>query len=226
MINLQCGDCLELMREIPDASVDAVITDPPFKISQSYTANVDADNLMAVSSIFPASEELFRVCKDGAYLAMFYDTRILPLAFQAMRWAGWKYLRGLTFYRRWGSANKLYGWMSTSDFILLFRKPADVPFVFYSDDWRHDVYTKDKPEPEGYGHAAQKPVDDVTHIVGHLSPQDGMILDPFMGSGTTGVACVKLNRNFIGMEINPDYFAVAQKRITDAQKQPALLGVE
>jgi DNA modification methylase len=170
---------------------------------------------MAVSTIFPASEELFRICKDGAYLAMFYDTRILPLAFQAMRWAGWKYLRGLTFYRRWGNANKLYGWMSTSDFILIFRKPSDSIFKFYSTDWRHDVYIKDKPEITGLNHPAQKPVDDVSHLVKHLTPENGTCLDPFMGSGTTGVACVNTNRNFIGIEIDLKYFTIAKKRINE-----------
>jgi len=221
-VQLHLGDCLEVMRSMPDKSVDAVITDPPYKISQTYTANVDADNLMAVSSIFPASEELFRVCKDGAYLAMFYDTRILPLAFQAMRWAGWKYLRGLTFYRRWGNANKLYGWMSTSDFILIFRKPSDSIFKFYSTDWRHDVYIKDKPESTGSNHPAQKPVDDVSHLVKHLTPEDGICFDPFMGSGTTGVACIRTGRNFIGIEIDPTYFAIAEKRIAEAQLQSRL----
>ncbi len=216
---IYCGDCLELLSELDDKSVDLVLTDPPFKISQSYTANIDADNLIAISSIFPASEELFRVCKDGAYFVTFYDTRILPLIFQAMRWAGWKYLRGLTFYRRWGNAHKLYGWMSTSDFILLFRKPSNSPFIFYSDDWRHDVYTKDKPEIENHGHKAQKPIDIITHLVRHLSPEKATILDPFIGSGTTAVACIRTNRNYIGMEISPEYCEIANKRIGYERQQ-------
>lgn len=72
----------------------------------------------------------------------------------------------------------------------------------------------------GIEHPSPKPLDLIMWLVETTSAQT--ILDPFMGSGTTGVACVKLNRNFIGIEINPDYFAIAQRRIADAQKQPAL----
>ena len=207
------GDCLDVMRQMPDGCVDAVITDPPFKLSQTYTANVDADNLMAVSSIWPAGHELFRLCKPGIYVAMYYDTRILPLALEAMRWAGFKYLRGLTFYRRWGAAHKLYGWMSTSDFILLFRKPADVPYRFYSTDWRHDVYTREGPQEFSANHAVQKPQEDVLHMVGHLSPENAIIFDPFMGSGTTAVAAKKLGRHYFGCDINPEYVEMARKRV-------------
>jgi len=206
-------DCIEGLKKIEDNSIDFVLTDPPFKISQTYSANVDADNLMAVCSIFPASQELFRVCKKGSYLAMYYDTRILPLVFEAMRYAGWKYLRGLTFYRRWGNAHKLYGWMSTSDFILIFRKPSETPYKFYSEDWRHDVYLKDKPEKEGFNHVAQKPIEDFKHLIKHLCPNKGIVLDPYIGSGTTAVACKELGMNFIGFEINPEYCKIAEERL-------------
>ena len=149
-------------------------------------------------------------------------TRILPLAIEAMRWAGWKYLRGLTFYRRWGNANKLYGWMSTSDFLLLFRKPAKTKYNFYSKDWRHDVYIKKTPENISYNHSAQKPLENVMHITGHLNPPDGIVIDPFMGSGTTGEACTKLGRKFVGIEIDSKYFNVACKRIEAALRTTEL----
>jgi len=223
-VQLYLGDCLEVLPGLEAGSVDAVVTDPPYKLSQTYTANVDADNLLAVTAIWPVTHELLRICRPGAYFAMFYDTRILPLAMEAMRWAGWKYLRGLTFYRRWGVAHKLYGWMSTSDFILLFRKPSDEAFRFYSDDWRHDVYIKSGPE-DAANHKAQKPEAVLEHIVPHLTPVEGVAIDPFMGSGTTGVACVKTGRRFIGVEIDEGYFDIAVKRISEAQMQPRLDGI-
>lgn len=181
------GDCLEIIPLLEP--VDLVLTDPPFKISQTYTANVDADNLSAISKIWPVGKELYNITKEGSYFAMFYDTRILPVALEAMRWSKWKYLRGLTFYRRWGNANKLYGWMSTSDFILIFRKPSESRYLFYSNDWRHDVYIKDRPEESGAHHPAQKPISDVEHLTNHLCPQKGVVVDPFLGSGTTAVVC-------------------------------------
>ena len=211
------GDAKELAPAIPDESVDLIFTDPPFKLSQAYTANADADNLIAVSSIWPVAAQMSRIIKPGGYCMLFYDTRILPLALEVMRWAGWKYLRGLTFYRRWGNANKLYGWMSTSDFLLLFRKPSDEPYQFYSKDWRHDTYLKSGPEPEAMGHLAQKPIDCVSHIVGHLADSGALIVDPYVGTGTTAVAAKMLRRHYLAFEIDPDVAERARERVRNTQ---------
>ena len=218
---LYWGDCLEIIPGLKH--IDLVLTDPPFKISQSYTANVDADNLSAVSKIWPVGKELFKIAKDGSCFMMYYDTRILPLALEAMRWAKWKYLRGLTFYRRWGHANKVYGWMSTSDFILLFRKPSESKYIFYSDDWRHDVYTRSEPEKINHHHPAQKPISDVEHLILHLSLIDGLCIDPFLGSGTTAAACERLNRKWIGIETSEEYCEIAAKRIENERSQLKML---
>jgi len=70
-------------------------------------------------------------------------------------------------------------------------------------------------------HPTQKPVDVMKWCIEHIpEPHNKTILDPFMGSGTTGVACVKLGRKFIGIEIDPGYFDIACKRIKDAYAQP------
>ena len=70
------------------------------------------------------------------------------------------------------------------------------------------------------GHPTTKPTNLMTRLVAKMP--DGTILDPFMGSGTTGVACMKLGRNFIGIEKDAGYFAIAQRRIAEAQAQLAL----
>ena len=74
----------------------------------------------------------------------------------------------------------------------------------------NDVYT---------GHKSQKPIYLMRMIINKYTKEGDTILDPFMGSGTTGVACVQTGRNFIGIEINPTYFAIAEKRIAEAQLQ-------
>ncbi|MFN8992864.1 MAG: DNA methyltransferase, partial [Pseudomonadota bacterium] len=74
-------------------------------------------------------------------------------------------------------------------------------------------------EPRG-DHPTQKPIEVMRWVIGHLPDDARTILDPFMGSGTTGVAAVKLGRKFIGIEIEPKYFDIACKRISDALKQP------
>lgn len=208
------GDALAVLRDMPDACVDAVVTDPPYKINQEYSANADPDNLLAVASLLQVAPEMYRVAKPGALCAMYYDTRILPLALHAMNDAGFKYLRALTFYRRWGNAHKLAGWMSTSDFILVFTKPG-APFKF-NGPWKHDVYVRDTREAEAFGHPAQKPLADVEHLVTNVCPPDGTVLDPYAGSGTTGAAAINAGRNFIGVEMSDNFHTVATERIADA----------
>jgi len=221
---LMLGDCLERMREIPDGSVDAVVTDPPYKISQEYSANADPDNLLAVSSIWPTTAEAYRVCKPGSLMVMFYDTRILPLALAAAQHAGWKYMRALTFYRRWGNACMMNGWMSTSDFALVFYKPGQRPV--FNGPAKHDVFVREKKEAESTGHPAQKPLEFVENIVRNVCPEGGVVLDMYSGSGTTGVSCAVSGRAFIGIERDPDYFEIMARRITDAATatQPAPKG--
>ena len=74
-----------------------------------------------------------------------------------------------------------------------------------------------------FGHPTPKPLDYMLKLIERITRLGDTILDPFMGSGTTGVACVKTGRNFIGIEIDPDYFAIAEKRIAEAQMQPRLM---
>ena len=76
-------------------------------------------------------------------------------------------------------------------------------------------YCKDKKE---FGHPTIKPLELVQRHILHCSNEGDIILDPFMGSGTTGVACLNTGRNFIGMEIDDNYFESAEKRIRDVEK--------
>jgi len=211
------GDCLDVMRQLPDGGVDAVVTDPPYKLSQEYGSGADADNLLAVSGIWPVAPEMRRVTRAGGVCAMFYDTRILPLALAAMQRGDWKYLRALTMYRRWGAAHNLHGWMSTSDFVLVFASPNAKPT--FHGKLQHDVYVKASPEPESFGHPAQKPAEFVQHLVENVTPASGLVFDPYCGSGTTGVAAIRAGYRFIGIEREASYVDIARRRIADAAAQ-------
>jgi len=215
---LYLGDCAEILPTIK--KVDAVCTDPPYKLSQTYGTSIDADNLEAVAGIWPVASMLREAVIEGGIAAVFYDTRILPLCLQAFRGAGWRYLRALTLYRRWGQASLVHGWMSTSDFVLLFADPNAKPE--FQGPVRHDVFVKASPEPESFGHPAQKPCEFVRHLIENICPLGGTVLDPYFGSGTTAVAAIQMGRKFIGIEREPKYFDIACKRIEDAQRQSDL----
>lgn len=207
------GDCLAVLPTLEAGSVDAIVTDPPYKLSQEYSSGTDADNLLAVSAIWEAASACRRVVKPGGLFAMFYDSRILPLAVEAMRHHGWKYLRHLVLYRRWGQASLVSGWMSTSDFVLLYVAPGGKA-KFYGEA-RHDVYVKDGPEPDYFGHPAQKPLDCVKHIISRICPPGGTVLDPFAGSGTTGVAASIEGRKAILIESHAPYIDAIRRRLRD-----------
>jgi site-specific DNA-methyltransferase (adenine-specific) len=83
------------------------------------------------------------------------------------------------------------------------------------------VFTHLTNQPDRHGeHQTEKPIPLMRELVGLFTQPDSIILDPFMGSGTTGVAAVKLGRRFIGVEIEPRYFDIACRRIAEALKQP------
>ena len=208
-ITIYHGDCREIL---PGLKADSVVTDPPYKLSQEYGSSVDADNLMAVASIAWIAPLLLKAVKPGGLAAVFYDTRILPFALDVFRKSGWRYTRNLTFYRRWGSACKMHGWMSTSDFVLLFQSPGDKE-RYYGQTF-HDVFVKQGPENNSYDHPAQKPVEFVSQVVQTITQPHGMVLDPYMGSGTTLVAAKLLGSRAIGIEIEERYCEIAAKRLS------------
>ena len=84
------------------------------------------------------------------------------------------------------------------------------------------IISVQKPHPSNSQHPTEKPVELMKWLIETYTREGDTILDPFMGSGTTGVACVQTGRNFIGIEIDPTYFAIAEKRIKEAQQQPRL----
>jgi len=209
-----CGDCLEILPKMPNGSVDLVITDPPYKVSQKYGGGVDADNLIAVSSIIKAMPEISRVLHESKFCFIFYDNRILPFLFEATKGTKLVYRKQLFVYRRWGTANRWVGWMQTTDPICVFVNGYEKPFSpRLKAEVKHDCYIKGGPETEDTGHPAQKSLEPVLDMISWCSDEGDLVLDPFVGSGTTAVACKMLDRDFIGIEINPEYCAIAEKRL-------------
>jgi len=209
------GRAEELLSTLSNTSVDLVVTDPPYKVSQNYGAGVDADNLMGVASILRTFPEISRVLRDGRFFACFYDNRILPFLFEAIKGTDLVYRKTIYLYRRWGNANRWVGWMQCTDPCCIFVKGIDKPFSpeINGRQVKHDVYIKDKPESEDTGHPAQKPLEMIKDIVSWCSDEGEMVLDPYCGSGTVLKACKELNRNALGFESNPKYEDMIIKRL-------------
>ena len=209
-----CGDCLDILKDFPDSSVDLVLTDPPYKVSQKYGGGVDADNLMGVSSILRTFPEISRILKPNRFFVTFYDNRILPFLFEATKGTVLTYRKQLYLYRRWGNANRWVGWMQCTDPVCIFINGYDKPFApKIKGQVKHDCYTKSGPEEYNAGHPAQKPLDILRDIINWCSDPNEVILDPYSGSGGTMFAAAELGRRYIGIDISEKYCEIARQRL-------------
>jgi len=217
MIELHLGDCLEVMKSIPDGSVDAVITDPPYGISvatnyreRKRTALAECNNYKPIEGDNkPFNPEPFLKYKTVVLFGANYYAQRLP---HSGGWIVWDKLNGLKSKRE-------IGFNDNSDCELIWTNKGNAARII-SHMWMGAM--KDSEQSERRVHPTQKPIALMAKLIQHCTNPGDTILDPFMGSGTTGVACVQTGRNFIGIEIDPDYFKIAEKRIKEAQQQPNL----
>jgi len=204
------SDCRLVLPLIPDKSIDLVLTDPPYKLSKVYGSTLDVDNLEAVSSLIQVLPLCESILKNDRLLVAFYDNRILPFLFSSAKSTKLTYLKSIYLYHRWGVAHKWGGWMQCTDPVCFFVKGSLV--------WgeggkvKHDCYIKTSPELNGTGHPSQKPNEITEDIIRWCSQPDDLILDPFLGSGTTAFCAKKLGRKCIGIEISEKYCEIAAKR--------------
>ena len=206
-----CGDCLEVMREFPDNCIDLLVTDPPYSIGTTSTGNKGSwmDNNLIRPFFEMWTDEIYRLLKSEGEFYINTDWRtysfIYPIIVQKMRVSNcivWDY--------EWIKAGSHYRF--SHEFIIYGQKNEGKKRKFNAsgrDVWRIPPinFTIDKHHP------AEKPLALVSKMIENSSKEGDIILDTFAGSGTTAVACKKLSRKFIGIEIDKKYIVVAEKRL-------------
>lgn len=220
-VDIYHGDCMSLMKELPDNSVDLIITDPPYNIETKHGAGIyKQDSKRYIKSLEgmcdgfspEVLDELCRVLKKINIYFFCSQKQILPLLeyFHNQKGCNWNLIT-------WHKTNPVPAccnkYLTDTEYVLFFR---DKGVPIYGDyDTKRTWYTTplNKADKNKYGHPTVKPLGIVQNFVVNSSLEGDLVLDPFTGSGTTGVACANTGRNFIGYEINPQYFEVAQKRI-------------
>ena len=234
-IELWQGDCLELMKDIPDKSVDLVITDPPYlhvkggmKSKKYNTGTWKADSDMVTGMSDFGEAEIFN----------FLDT-VIPKMKKVNMYIFCSKLQ-LVYYFKYISMNKklkydLLVWdkvkytMKSSKFytsdieyvVRIYQAGVSLRKVLTEDGTKSDInhYMKRQAHPQPRGeHGTMKPVNLIENFIRVASDEHDVVLDPFVGSGTTGVACKNLGRKFIGIELDESYFNLAKDRIDNIVK--------
>lgn len=225
--NLYLGDCLEILPTLDP--VDAVVTDPPYRVSSGGFGDLQGgfsgwikdsyDNKGAIVACDIDWRDWLPVSvgamKESAHAYIFSNDRNLTVAREAAEDAGLKFHRLLVWDKKTALPNRWY--IQNCEFVLFMRRGKAVQIRECGTLALQSVFQIDASD-----HPTEKPVSLCEVYVRNSSDKGQTILDPFMGSGTTGVACAKLGRKFIGIELEPKYFDIACQRIEDAYKQPDL----
>lgn len=221
-IDLRHGDCLELMKDIPDGSIDLIVTDPPYrgisggragkKNQPSGILKQNDGKLFSCNEIKPEAwfPELFRVLKPGCHCYVMTNTINLANYLNLAKQFEFELHNLLVWQKNTATPNKWY--MKNAEYCLLLRKGRQ---RFINNMGSKTVHCFKNVRRKK--HPTEKPVDLMKFYVENSSKPGELVLDPFMGSGSTGVACVNTGRRFIGMELDKQYFDIAQKRIEDAK---------
>lgn len=188
---LYCGDCMDVMPTL--GKVDAVLTDPPYGIGISNNPVRQMHKKKDWDNIKLNKDCIDLILKTG-------DEQII--------WGG--------NYFNLPPSRGFFIWdkIQPEDFSL-----AMCEFAWRSQNCNAKIFRKSVLSEKGKQHPTQKPVTLMKWCISHLPDDTETILDPFMGSGSTGVACMEMKRKFIGIELDKDYFDIACKRIKDAQRQ-------
>lgn len=246
MIDLRQGDCLEVMKSLPTGSVDLVLTDPPYgttackwdsiiplepmwaelkrvvkpngavvmTASQPFTTTLIASNMggycyswvwnkKKAGNIFLAKVQPMKTHED---ICVFSKTGKMP------NYHPIKVLRDkVKTSKNYGTGEALGG-----------NKKPEARVYKYTHKNPISIITESNANQKGKQHPTQKPVALMEYLIKTYTREGETVLDFTMGSGSTGVACVNTNRKFIGIELDKDYFAIAEQRINEATNERAI----
>lgn len=217
------GDCLEVMKSIPDNTIDCVVTSPPYNMGKMHGYNWEHNKIDYGLHVDDMPEpkyqdwqktvirELVRIIKpDGS---IFYNHKprsrnhklILPT-----EWTTEFDIRQVIIWNRNGAVNRSpITFQQNTEWILWIKKtiPKFNPDYFkYGEVWNVS-FTMNTDHPAPF------PIEIPFRCIQATTSKNAIVLDPFSGSGTTAVACKKSGRNFIGIELNPEYIVMAERRL-------------
>ena len=226
-------ESLSYLKNIPDASVDFILTDPPYNLSQYSTGKMKFDWRSDINNDLAEWDRNFdpetikndfiRILKPTGNIFVFCSYNLIgrwheifdPL-FDTFQFFVWHKTNPVPKFRKAGFLNscELIVCMWNKGHTWNFGKQNEMHNFFESPVCMRPERLKNPKHP------TQKPVRLLRHLIKIASNKGDVILDPFMGVGSTGVAALEMNRKFIGMEIENEYFMAARKRLAQTQASP------
>lgn len=229
------ADCVKgIKRGISDCSVDMVVADPPYVISRpsqlgtmpdrkNHRTGTDFGNWDKEFDNLNWLKQAFRVLKKGSSLVVFNDVKKITTIINQATKAGFIYKDTLI----WNKTNPMprnieRRYVSDIEIAIWFVKPG-ASWTFNKIDKPYMSCVKKCPVESGGGfkriHPTQKPLKLIKSIIKTHTNKGDIVLDPFMGSGTSAIACLELNRYYLGFELDKGYFDSCKLRIDEYEKQ-------
>ena len=231
-IKLYNDDCMNVLKQMQDSSVDLIVNDPPYLIHNAKRKNIDTELKYSLGKLYTElntadivngydielfGKEFIRVMKN-INIYIWCNKLQIPdyLSFYVNKYGCnfdilcWHKSNALPTY-----SNK---YLTDTEYLLYFRKGKGKCFPkSYDDAKTYYIAPINQSDKKVYMHPTIKPLSITERIIRNSSEENDVVLDPFMGSGTTGVACKRLHRDFVGVELNKQYFDIAQRRINECQ---------
>lgn len=212
-LSLNCvisGNCLDVLPTLPSASIDAVITDPPFGVRYRDRSGRTIANDDDPASILGAFADIGRVLKPNTFCICFYGWNRIDAFFHAWREAGLRPIGHLVWTKTYASSTRFLEARHEQAYLLTKGNPPR-PSVPLPDvqPWEYSG---------NFSHPTEKAVGILTPLVEAFAPPGGVVLDPFAGSGSTLVAAALTGRHYLGIELEANYCRHAERRLAGAAR--------
>lgn len=228
-INLINGDCYEKLKEIPDKSIDLIVIDPPYLITTTGGGIYKQKDKGYVKQL--------DLIKDGIDESVLEDLCRVLKKINIYIWCSKKQIYSLLrFFKAkkcnydllvWHKSNPLPAcnnkYLTDTEYLLFFRETGVKIFGSFKTKFTYYITTLNTKDKKLWQHPTIKPLEIIKNLIINSSNEGDTVLDCFMGSGTTGVACKQLNRNFIGIEIDEKYYNIAKERIENANSNTSIM---
>ena len=216
-------DCLKVLPTIPDKSIDLILTDPPYKMTSrgntGTTGGMLTKNINKKGKVFNNNDinisewlpECFRILKESSHIYIMTNHINLHEYLNTIKNVGFHFIKSLI----WNKGNKIMSpyYMSQFEYILFCRKGSAKKINNCGTSDIINIPNKKEKKDGKNLHDTEKPIELMRILIENSTNENDVVLDPFMGIGSTIIASKYSNRKFIGIEIDNEYFKIAKNRI-------------